>query len=85
MRFIVTEFERRIVMSEKSEARPDDVKIPVQSADTLQVRSKMQTHKGMRGLFCVLVGVIVWFLPIPEGVKPQAWRDCNELCVNRIG
>ena len=30
--------------------------------------------KCMRGLLCVLVGIIIWFLPIPEGVKPEAWH-----------
>jgi divalent anion:Na+ symporter, DASS family len=61
-------------MSEKSEGITDDAKVPVQGDDTRQVNSKMQTNKGLRGLFCVLVGVIIWFLPIPEGVKPQAWH-----------
>ena len=30
--------------------------------------------KCMRGLICVLVGIIIWFLPMPEGVKPEAWH-----------
>lgn len=33
--------------------------------------------KGMspvlRGLICVAIGVIIWFLPAPSGVGPQAW------------
>lgn len=27
-----------------------------------------------KGLLCVLIGVIIWFCPIPEGVKPVAWQ-----------
>lgn len=26
------------------------------------------------GLICVLIGVIIWFIPAPEGVKPEAWN-----------
>lgn len=28
----------------------------------------------VKGLLCVLIGVVIWFLPIPEGVKPEAWH-----------
>lgn len=28
----------------------------------------------MRALVVVIVGTIIWFLPIPEGVKPAAWH-----------
>lgn len=27
-----------------------------------------------KGVLCVLLGVIIWMLPIPEGVKPEAWH-----------
>lgn len=27
-----------------------------------------------KGLLCVLIGVIIWFIPIPDGVKPEAWH-----------
>lgn len=27
-----------------------------------------------KGLLCILFGIIIWFLPIPEGVKPEAWH-----------
>ena len=27
-----------------------------------------------KGLFTVAVGVILWFLPVPAGLKPQAWH-----------
>ena len=28
----------------------------------------------IRGLICIAIGVILWFLPLPEGVSPQAWH-----------
>ena len=28
----------------------------------------------IRGLIVIAVGVILWFIPVPEGVKPQAWH-----------
>ena len=31
-------------------------------------------NQWVRGLLVVLVGAVIWFLPIPEGVKPQAWH-----------
>jgi len=30
--------------------------------------------KWIRALVVVIVGAIIWFLPIPEGVKPAAWH-----------
>ena len=27
-----------------------------------------------KGVLCVLLGIIIWMLPIPEGVKPEAWH-----------
>ena len=33
------------------------------------MQSKMQ-----KGFFVVLVGLIIWFLPVPAGVKPEAWK-----------
>ena len=33
------------------------------------MQSKMQ-----KGFFVVLVGLIIWFLPVPTGVKPEAWK-----------
>lgn len=27
-----------------------------------------------KGLLCILFGIIIWMLPIPEGVKPEAWH-----------
>jgi DASS family divalent anion:Na+ symporter len=31
-------------------------------------------NKLIRGLTVVLVGAIIWFLPVPTGVKPEAWH-----------
>ena len=28
----------------------------------------------IRGIIVILVGVIIWFLPVPAGVKPEAWH-----------
>jgi DASS family divalent anion:Na+ symporter len=28
----------------------------------------------VRGIIVILVGVIIWFLPVPTGVKPEAWH-----------
>jgi DASS family divalent anion:Na+ symporter len=28
----------------------------------------------IRGIIVILVGVVIWFLPIPAGVKPEAWH-----------
>ena len=33
------------------------------------MQSKMQ-----KGFLVVLVGLIIWFLPVPAGVKPEAWK-----------
>lgn len=30
--------------------------------------------KLIRGLICVLVGLLIWYSPIPQGVKPEAWH-----------
>ncbi|MHC1759100.1 MAG: anion permease [Negativicutes bacterium] len=30
--------------------------------------------KTMRALFVLAVGAIIWFLPVPAGLKPQAWH-----------
>ena len=27
-----------------------------------------------KGIFTVLVGIVLWFLPVPAGLKPQAWH-----------
>lgn len=27
-----------------------------------------------KGLFAVCVGIVIWLLPVPEGVKPEAWK-----------
>lgn len=27
-----------------------------------------------KGLLCVIFGIVIWMIPIPEGVKPEAWR-----------
>lgn len=27
-----------------------------------------------KGLLCILLGIIIWFIPIPDGVKPEAWH-----------
>ena len=37
-------------------------------------RSQKMLGNGSRGFICVLVGIIIWFMPIPEGVKPEAWH-----------
>lgn len=31
-------------------------------------------NEKVKGLICVLIGVVIWFLPMPEGVKPEAWH-----------
>jgi len=31
-------------------------------------------NKVVRGLMCVFVGLAIWFSPIPEGIKPEAWH-----------
>lgn len=31
-------------------------------------------NKSVKGFLCLLIGVIIWFLPIPDGVKPEAWH-----------
>lgn len=28
----------------------------------------------VKGLLCVLIGLVIWFMPIPEGIKPEAWH-----------
>lgn len=28
----------------------------------------------IRGIIVILVGIIIWFLPVPVGVKPEAWH-----------
>ncbi|HYB21655.1 MAG TPA: anion permease, partial [Thermodesulfobacteriota bacterium] len=28
----------------------------------------------IRGILVVLVGAIIWFLPVPAGVKKEAWQ-----------
>lgn len=30
--------------------------------------------KYMSWIIPILVGVIIWFMPVPEGLKPQAWH-----------
>ena len=32
--------------------------------------------KYMSWIIPILVGVIIWFMPVPEGLKPQAWHLC---------
>ena len=27
-----------------------------------------------KGIFTVLVGIVLWFMPVPAGLKPQAWH-----------
>ena len=27
-----------------------------------------------KGMFTVLVGIVLWFLPVPAGLKPAAWH-----------
>ena len=39
----------------------------------------MNNEKSLRsklwqGIFCIIVGVIIWFLPVPAGISPQAWH-----------
>ncbi len=28
----------------------------------------------IRGIIVIVVGVIIWYLPVPEGVKKEAWQ-----------
>lgn len=37
--------------------------------DEKSLRSKL-----WQGIFCIIVGVIIWFLPVPAGISPQAWH-----------
>lgn len=30
--------------------------------------------KLVRGLICVLIGLLIWYSPVPQGVKPEAWH-----------
>lgn len=32
------------------------------------------SSNGKKGLFVFLLGLVIWFLPIPAGVKPAAWH-----------
>lgn len=34
----------------------------------------MLSSNFQKGVFTVAVGIILWFLPVPEGVKPEAWH-----------
>ena len=27
-----------------------------------------------KGIFTVLIGIIIWFCPMPAGLKPEAWH-----------
>ena len=32
-------------------------------------------NKNLRnGLIAIVVGIIIWFIPAPAGLKPQAWH-----------
>ena len=35
--------------------------------------SKENSSNLLRGLICVAIGAIIWFIPAPAGVGPQAW------------
>jgi len=30
--------------------------------------------KVIRGIIVILVGVVIWYSPVPTGVKPEAWH-----------
>ena len=32
------------------------------------------TKKWINFLVCVMIGAIIWFLPVPTGLKPAAWH-----------
>ncbi len=36
--------------------------------------TKLHQREHIRQLFVLLFAVILWFLPVPEGLKPQAWH-----------
>ncbi|MEN6411339.1 MAG: DASS family sodium-coupled anion symporter [Veillonellales bacterium] len=31
-------------------------------------------NKLGKGLVCILIGIVIWFIPIPQGIKPAAWH-----------
>ena len=31
-------------------------------------------NKITRALIVLAVGAVIWFIPIPEGIKPQGWQ-----------
>lgn len=31
-------------------------------------------NKAVRGILCILIGLVLWLIPGPEGVKPAAWN-----------
>lgn len=31
-------------------------------------------NKIVKGIICILIGLVIWFAPIPEGIKPDAWH-----------
>ena len=37
-------------------------------------REEHYVKKYMSWITPILVGVIIWFMPVPEGLKPQAWH-----------
>ena len=39
-----------------------------------KTESKGGMNDKIRGLMCVIIGIAIWFAPIPEGVKPAAWH-----------
>ena len=43
-------------------------------------------NKNLRnGIVAVLVGLILWFLPTPAGLKPQAWQLFSVFVATIIG
>ena len=40
------------------------------------VNGKEHSVRGriIRGILVIIVGLIIWFLPVPAGVKKEAWQ-----------
>ena len=41
---------------------------------TLKRGELMLKTNFQKGLFTILVGLAIWFMPVPEGLKPQAMK-----------
>lgn len=42
--------------------------------DSDKYRRDSMSKRWIHSLVCIVVGAIIWFLPIPAGLKPEAWH-----------